>query len=143
MALSFSRKGEFDELHGHQRAFVFDVTFDTSYPTGGEAFAASDIPGKALKEIAGVEVIGGNAVSHGVLCKWDSVTRKLLLFFPTGGTVSPATLIAPLTTQTAGATPVTSDDATATLINTGGIAKEIKNATNAALVTVRLRVFGV
>ena len=143
MALSFSRKGEFDELNGSQRAFIYDVTFDASYPTGGEDFAASDLPGKALKEIASVQVVGGNAASHVVTCAWDSVNRKLMLYFPTGGSLVPATLIAPLTTQTPGATPVTSDDATATLVNTGGIAQQLANTTNASTLTYRLRVSGV
>lgn len=37
-----------DDVHGNQRCTVTDVTFDSSYPTGGEPLTAADL---GLREV--------------------------------------------------------------------------------------------
>lgn len=51
------------------------VTFDSSYPTGGEAVAASDF---GLSSIRGL-IVGSNDEA-GVSARWDASASKLKLF---------------------------------------------------------------
>lgn len=165
--ISISIIPEAETQLGRLRHVLADVTFDSSYPTGGEAFSAASLPGKHLKKIYGVQKVGGNAASNALLVAWDSVNEKLQLFYPTGGASAPAALAAPAAaanisgltvtgdvTVPAGATPVTSDAAqpdlvetldvggTATVALTAGRGKELANTTDASTITVRLAIIG-
>lgn len=62
MALTFSTVKR--NVVGSQREWIGDVTFDSSYPTGGEAFAPSDIDPAA----------GANATFHHVNCEMNDAT---------------------------------------------------------------------
>lgn len=84
MALTISRHPTPEQFirfgRGNVVAFACKVTFDNSYPTGGEAIAASDF---GLSTIAFVAV---NAQS-GVVTKfvrWDSANSKLLIYIEDG-----------------------------------------------------------
>jgi hypothetical protein len=51
-------------VSGAQKQVIADVTFDNSYPTGGEAFAPSDVdPGESSSSAFHFVVIGMNDVT--------------------------------------------------------------------------------
>ena len=54
---------------------VATVTFDSSYPTGGEAIAVTDFP--SLSSID--EVIVGSTDEAGISARWDKANSKLKL----------------------------------------------------------------
>lgn len=56
------------------------VTFDNSYPTGGEAMAASDF---GLSQLYGVIPMGSNTLGNRVLY-WNQATGKMMLFTALG-----------------------------------------------------------
>lgn len=57
------------------KAVVVDITFDNSYPTGGEAFAAADVQ---LSSIDYVNVDQKGAASR--IVNYDYTNSKLMLF---------------------------------------------------------------
>jgi hypothetical protein len=60
-----------------QKNFVVaTVTFDSSYPTGGEAISVTDFPSLASID----QVIVGSNDEAGVSCRWDKANSKLKLF---------------------------------------------------------------
>lgn len=123
---------------GKLRAAVFDVTFDASYPTNGELFDHTVIPGKYFKAVAGCMHIGGNAAAAAYMYQWNTATRKLQIFYPSGGDqASPAALADPVYTLVAGG--AADND---TIQATPGRGKELANATDASTLSVRLLVFG-
>ena len=63
---------------GSQRIVVADVTFDNSYPTGGEAIAAGDAGLGAIQ----FAVTGGNTANT---FAWDYTNGKLLAYVRTTG----------------------------------------------------------
>ncbi len=69
MALTFEKAS--DGVHGHQRFWQGKITFDSSYPTGGEAIAASDFGLSFLTSL----VLTPATIQHRVL--WDSDNSKL------------------------------------------------------------------
>ena len=95
MALTLTHLPEFQFSIGGQLTFVvFDVTFDSSYPAGGEAVDADKDLG--FGAIAGMQVIGSNAVAAALMLAWDTVNGKLMVHYPTGGAAaSPAALADP------------------------------------------------
>lgn len=139
MALTISFVKGSDGHFGALRSMLMDITFDASYPTGGEAIAASDV---GLKAIEGMDRFGGNAAGGALLAHWDTTNKKLMLFYPSGGSATPATIIAPATTVPAGGTAVTSTAAQPDLVETAGIGKELANATDASTITVRMFIIG-
>lgn len=140
MTVNFLKK--FEAQLGNLRAAFFDVTFDSSYPTGGELFDHTTIAGRYFKAIAGVQMVGGNAAAAAYLHQWNSTTRKLQIFYPTGGSATPAALADPTTTVPSGAVTVTSAAAQPDLVETAGRGKELANATDASTLSIRVLVFG-
>jgi hypothetical protein len=55
---------------------VATVLFDDSYPTGGEALAASDF--SDLSSISNI-IVGSNTTA-GISARWDQANSKLILF---------------------------------------------------------------
>jgi hypothetical protein len=131
---------------GKLRVESYDVTFDASYPAGGEPFNEALIGGKLFKEIEGVSFVGGNAASAAYLFQWDTTNKKIIVSYPTGGGTSPAAVADPVVAVTvpAGATPVTSDAAQPDLVEvlTPGRGKEVAAATDLTSLTVRVQVVG-
>ena len=78
---------------GDRRMVIADVTFDSSYATGGEALVASDL---GLK--LGLDSIHAASTTRGHTCPYDYVNGKLMAF--SGGTeVSAATDLSRVTTR--------------------------------------------
>lgn len=51
MALTVSRTGDWQHLAGNRRVANVTLTFDSSYPTGGESFVASDVGMRTIEKV--------------------------------------------------------------------------------------------
>ncbi len=137
MALTITKVADTEQSLGRLKMVVVDITFDSSYPAGGEAISASEA---FMRRIIGVKPVGGNAAAGALGCHWDTTNNKLMLFYPTGGaTASPAAIGDPkAVANTAGADTITADPVPIT----PGQGKELLATTDASSITVRCLVFG-
>mgnify|MGYP000945656726 CR=1 FL=1 len=74
---------------GNKRHRVYDVTFDSSYPTGGESLTASDVNLRKIEQL----IVHGPATATrggttGVLATYDYTNAKLQAFWGNAGTAS-------------------------------------------------------
>ena len=74
MALTFTEKR--NGVEGNVRVWEGIVTFDSSYPTGGEAVTAGNF-GFTLEIL---NVIAGQTNVAGIDAVWDSANSKVLLY---------------------------------------------------------------
>lgn len=74
MALTFTE--QYRGVVSDRRVWRGTVTFDSSYPTGGEAVTAADFGFDVSIET----VIVGSNDEAGVSCRWDGANSKLKLF---------------------------------------------------------------
>lgn len=72
--MSLSHTELFRFSAGNKRAALFETTFDSSYPTGGEAVVAADF---GLSYLEGMVVL--NASATGRLPSWDRANSKILV----------------------------------------------------------------
>ncbi len=112
------------------------ITFDSSYPTNGEALTAANLEFSTDVEFIQVSPAGG------LVFEYDYSGSKLKAFYPTGGSATPASLAAPAVTVPSGATAVESSAAQPNLTETAGIAKEVGNTTDLSTVTAYFVAFG-
>lgn len=131
MALSITRIAW--NTRGKLRESIVDITFDSSYPTGGEAISPSSV---GLGTIYGMQQIGGNAAAGAYLFHWDRTNKKIMAFYPTGG-AAPASLGDPSTVVPSGATTVTSSAAQPNLTENAGRGAELAAATDASTLSIR------
>lgn len=130
MALTASLKQR--SVFGDKQVRFVDVTFDSSYPTGGETLAAS------LVDLNKIEFVLA-APAAGLVFEYDHANDKLKAIFPSGGVdAAPTSLSAPTITGTG--TAVTG--ATAAGEFTPGIGKEVGNTADLSSVTTRVLVVG-
>lgn len=85
MALSFSEVVK--TTLGHKRLVVTKATFDSSYPTGGEALAAADI---GLQEINAIFAELGDT---GYVIRHDKTNGKLMAYYGDNNNASDGPLI--------------------------------------------------
>lgn len=78
MALTFTevKRVNLKYAGGYKRAF-YDITFDSSYATGGWAVAATDVK---MNTIIALTSCGPQVAAAGALFGWDPVNSKLLAF---------------------------------------------------------------
>lgn len=88
MSLSFSNEEQ--QSLGSVRGVTGIITFDSSYPTGGEPFVASDI---GLGEILS---IGINQGEDGYVFHWDRANDTIIVY-ESAGANAPLTEVANLT----------------------------------------------
>ena len=112
------------------------ITFDSSYPTGGESLSKSDLGFSSSVETFVASPNGG------LIFEYDFTNSKLEAFYPTGGSATPASLAAPAVTVPAGATGVTSSAAQPNLTETAGIAAEVGNTTDLSTIVTNFVAFG-
>lgn len=112
------------------------ITFDSSYPTNGEALTAANLEFSTDVEFIQVSPAGG------LVFEYDYSDSKIKAFYPTGGSATPASLAAPAVTFPSGSTAVESDAAQPNLVETAGIAKEVGNTTDLSTVTAYFVAFG-
>ena len=131
MALTVSIKR--NELFGARRVVFADVTFDSSYPAGGEAGL------EALLHMGGFDLLLAQS-NKGLMFEYDHGNKKLLAFYPTGGaTAAPATLADPkAVANVAGADTITADPVPLT----PGQAKEVGDTADLSTVTTRVMAIG-
>lgn len=136
MALTFTEKKRVKM--GNAYAVAASITFDDSYPTGGEALAASAF---GLNEVTLMLC----ETASGYMFQYDYANAKLKAYYPRAAVSG--TLAADVAE---GATPVTSSAANGAIVTlTGnpavaaGAGAEVTNATNLSSVTVRAMAIGV
>ena len=167
MALTFTEVAGAESVSGKIREKFYDVTFDSSYPTGGEAISAADV---GLLQIYGAIPVGvgGNLSAAGYHFAWDTVNNKMLAYRAGAAT---GTISKPTFTVTKGAILASSElglsaDAATGTVNNNAIAStltlttnspvsaptftgsaaalaEVANATNLSAVVVRVRFKGI
>ena len=77
MALTLSPVSGASTVWGNKRVRVYDVTFDSSYPTGGESLTASDVKLKKIEFVLGSQVKNSDGTSaHSVV--YDYTNSKLV-----------------------------------------------------------------
>lgn len=135
MAVTLARVAGSLNVEGKLRSECWDVTFDTSYVSGGMSISAANI---GANQIFGARHIGGNAAAGVLLYAWDTTNNKLLALFPTGGG-STTSLADPTATIPAGATPVLSSSAQPANTLASGQAKEVGATADLHTITVRLQ----
>ena len=107
MALTLTKIAAFTS--GNKRHRVYDVTFDSSYPTGGESLTASDVN---LRKIEQLIVHGPSTATRGgttgALPTYDYTNAKLQLFWAraTDGNAQSATVFPEVTNTTNVATQI-------------------------------------
>lgn len=67
-----------NDAWGAFKVFVGRVTFDSSYPTGGEAVTAADFGLSKIEAVIPVCTTGGEVVT------WNAATSKLMVFTADG-----------------------------------------------------------
>lgn len=81
MALAFQKISDSnDRIPGGLRRVYAKITFDSSYPTGGEAVTASDF---GLTELVTVEVHGAarkSDATDAVFCSFDHTNSKIVCY---------------------------------------------------------------
>ena len=76
MALAFASQRGVEGKHlGPLKMGTVDITFDNSYPTGGEAVAASDL------NLNGIHVLLPPTARSGVVLEWDHVNSKIKAYY--------------------------------------------------------------
>jgi hypothetical protein len=81
--LTISNDRTANTVWGNKRVKVFDITFDSSYPTGGESLTASDLGFKKIEQFIpqGPAVDSdGTGGTHAVSVRYDYSTAKLQAF---------------------------------------------------------------
>jgi len=73
MALTYTK--QYSGVVGDRRCWRGTITFDSSYPTGGEAVAAASLGFTVAIE----SVIVGSADEAGISARWDSANNKMKL----------------------------------------------------------------
>lgn len=99
MAISASRVttgGVPYRIVGNRKETVTDVTFDNSYPTGGEAVTAANLGLSNLDEVTDIQVkaVGGTVNVANVF--FDEVNSKLIVYDETPAEVADAATLATL-----------------------------------------------
>lgn len=94
MAISISQIGPAPvfEQFGNIKAWIGQIQFDSSYPTGGESIPATMWQAFGMLGVLGIHVIGiPDATSGGVVVAWNYATLKLMAFrsggFTPAGTI--------------------------------------------------------
>lgn len=97
MALTLSKVANGSFTVGNKKVRTYDVTFDSSYATGGESLVASDV---GLRKIIAVTGDGTFTATEGgttgVQVAYDYTNSKLQAFWGNAGTAS----VAPEVTST-------------------------------------------
>lgn len=123
------------------------VTFDSSYPTNGEALSASTLGFSTSVQTFVASPAGG------LIFEYDFDNSKLKAHYPTGGTApsslaNPATTVAVSVAVPSGETAVTSSaaqpdlDETVTVTQAAGRSAEVKNTTDLSSITTHFIAFG-
>ena len=78
MALTFTNNKHFQPMRGGWKKGVVDITFDNSYPTGGEAVTAANLGLRTLYNLITPPIRAGSNL--GFVTSWDHVNRKIVVY---------------------------------------------------------------
>lgn len=138
MGLTFTKSKE--GVAGDLRYWAGTITFDDSYPTGGEAITAANF---GFSSTIYVLELGKD---DGLMFQFDRTNSTIMAYFPTGGASSPTTVGAPTATATlpSGTTTVTSSSAnpTPTVTLVAGAGKECGSGCNLSAVIIQVFALG-
>jgi hypothetical protein len=96
MAITRTTVPDSEDVWGKHRVVSQDITFDTSYPTGGYSITAASLGWSAID---GILKLGESGATKGYDLTWDTANSKLMAFRT--ATVTPAgTVAAPTFTGT-------------------------------------------
>ena len=68
--------GKFPVVFGDRRVWVGTITFDSSYPTGGEAIVPGDFGFSEINHV----IVGPNDAAASRIAAWDRTNSKIKLF---------------------------------------------------------------
>ena len=119
---------------GPTRKVVVRITFDDSYPTGGESLTPGMV---GLSEILKVDLDGYDTVAARLSFDYDYANQKIVAIFPTGGATGATSLADPVVATPSGSTAVTSSSAQPNLTVTGGRGIEVGNTANLSTVILQ------
>lgn len=88
MALTLSKVSS--TVVGNKRLKIYDVTFDSSYATGGESLTASDVGLRKVEHVAGSN-LAVSSTPTAYFTSYDYTNAKLLAFTlptPTGAAIA-------------------------------------------------------
>jgi hypothetical protein len=146
MALTVTIK-KTDSVGRYLKVKTGSITFDSSYPTSGEALTAANLGFSTSVETFVASPAGG------LIFEYDFANSKLKAHYPTGGT-APASLANPVTSVSVavavpvGQTAVESDAAqpdlaeTVTVTQAAGRSAEVANTTDLSSITTNFVAFG-
>lgn len=79
MALSFARVEDADSVFGNKRIKVRDVTFDATYPAGGEPLVPSDVDLDKIDQVVGGVAVN-SAGTAAIAVAYDHTNETLQAF---------------------------------------------------------------
>ena len=89
MALTVAKvTGQQDFVAGNRKHKVRTITFDSSYPTGGESLTAADLGLKSITEIRPHGSFRAAANTSAIEVSFDYTNAKLIAFWGNAGTAS-------------------------------------------------------
>lgn len=88
MALTVAKITGADHISGNMRVKVRTVTFDASYPTGGEALTAADFGLKKLFEVRPHGAFRNTDATLGIAVSYDHTNSKLVAYWDNAGVAS-------------------------------------------------------
>lgn len=88
MALTVAKITGADHVAGNMRARVRTITFDSSYPTGGESLTAADFGLKKLFEVRPHGSFRAAANTSAIEVSYDHTNAKLIAFWGNAGVAS-------------------------------------------------------
>lgn len=87
MALTIAKVTGADTVLGNQKLKVRDITFDSSYATGGESLTAANVGLRKIYAVFGsVGTVSDG--STGIVVKYDYTNSKLVALWGNAGTAS-------------------------------------------------------
>lgn len=80
MALTITKIANADYTEANKRVRVRSVTFDSSYPTGGESLTPADVGLRVITEARAHGAFRKSDASDAVLVSYDYTNKKLLAY---------------------------------------------------------------
>jgi hypothetical protein len=88
MALTVAKVSGADYTSGNKKVRVRTITFDSSYPTAGEALSASDLGLKAVQQFIPHGSFRNADGTLGIVVSYDYTNAKLIAHWGNAGTAS-------------------------------------------------------
>jgi hypothetical protein len=120
---------------GHNLYVTADVTFDSSYPTGGEPLTPAML---GFSQVVDLLLAGPKA---GLNFEYDYAASKIKVMFPVGGATAAPTTLTAAPQVTTGASTASAVNATTPAL-TPGVSKEMGSTADLSTLTTRITAWG-